>query len=235
MSLLADETKSSPITPETITVLHGLHPSGISLPARPALRRPFQDDESKPRQLLKSFRSFKPLRTPGPSGLHATHLREAFDVPCLDAKHALQEQLLKWVETSVTGELPSWGGPWLASAKLVPPRKPTGGLRPVAVGETLRRLSSKVLQQVYCSRLASSLAPLQLGVAVRGAAEQIGRKLRRQLAEDPGRYVLQVDLSKAFTTVVDRADIHNAIIERFPELQSCYELTHGRPSSLFCG
>jgi len=184
ISLLADETKLAPVSPETIAALQGLHPSGISLPARPALRRPFQDDELKPKQLLKSLRSFEPFSAPGPSGLRAMHLREAFDVPCLDAKHDLQELLLKWVETSVTGELPSWSGPWLASAKLVPLRKPGGGLRPVAVGETLRRLSSKVLQQVYSSRLASSLAPLQLGVAVRGAAEQIGRKLHRLLAED---------------------------------------------------
>ena len=54
------------------------------------------------------------------------------------------------------------------------------------------------------------------------------------LVEDPGRHVLQVDLSNAFNTV-DKAAIHNVIIERFPELQSWFEFTHGRPSPLFCG
>ena len=81
----------------------------------------------------------------------AKHLWEAFDVACLDAKNDLQDLLLKGRALCFRGPilLPSWSAPWLACAKLVPLRKPAGGLHPVAVGETLHRFSSKVLRHVY--------------------------------------------------------------------------------------
>jgi hypothetical protein len=89
------------------------------------------------------------------------------------------------------------------------------------------------LQKTLSSRLTAALAPLQLGVGVRGASEQIARKLRRILDSNPGCFVLQVDLSNAFNSV-DRSKIQAGLLSQLPELLPWFELTHSQPSPLFC-
>lgn len=102
------------------------------------------------------------------------------------------------------------------------------------MGEVLRRLTSKVLQRVYSDPLRDTLAPLQMGIGVKGATEQIGRKLHRILKASPGSFVLQIDLSNAFNSV-DRQAIQLALSSLHPELLPRLEFTHLQPSPLFCG
>ncbi len=52
-------------------------------------------------------------------------------------------------------------------------RTGTEVVRPIAVGETLRRLTSKVTMGPIKERAATILAPVQFGVAVAGGAEAI--------------------------------------------------------------
>ena len=103
----------------------------------------------------------------------------------------------------------------------------------MAVGEVLRRFTSKVLQTTFSDKLLDVLAPSQLGVGVRGATEQIGRKLGRLLQAQPHLHVLQIDLSNAFNNV-DRQAIQRALSQHAPELLSWFEFTHGQASPLFC-
>ena len=72
-----------------------------------------------------------------------------------------------------------------------------------------------------------------MGVGVKGATEQIGRKLQRILKTRHQSYVLQVDLSIAFNSV-ERTAIQNNLKTLAPELQSWFEFTHTEPSPIFC-
>jgi hypothetical protein len=90
-----------------------------------------------------------------------------------------------------------------------------------------------VLQHSFSPQLREILAPLQLGVGVKGATEQIGRKLQRILKERPESFVLQVDLSNAFNTV-ERTAIQEGLRSSIPELENWFEFTHSQPSPLFC-
>jgi len=49
--------------------------------------------------------------------------------------------------------------------------KKDGGLKPIAVGLTLRRLASKIGNRLATERVLLILGPRQLGVGVRGGAE----------------------------------------------------------------
>ncbi len=51
-------------------------------------------------------------------------------------------------------------------------QKKCGGIRPIAVGCTLRRLVAKVAGFSVVGDMAALLAPHQLGYGVRGGAEQ---------------------------------------------------------------
>ena len=233
ISQLTGESRLVQVNEHAVEILKTLHPAGEQLQPSGTTVDPFAGSELRVKQVLKALRSFKPLSAPGPSGLRASHLSEAFDVHTLEPKRALKEALLQWTLLTARGELPQWSGPWVAAARLIPLEKPGGGLRPVAVGEVLRRLTSKVLQHCLSSRLCDVLAPLQLGVGVKGASELIARKLRRLLRAEPGSFVLQVDLSNAFNSV-KRGKIQEALQAQLPERLPWFELTHGQPSPLFC-
>lgn len=63
------------------------------------------------------------------------------------------------------GEAPASLAPQLAGASLHALPKPSGGVRPIAVGESLRRLVGKLLRQAVKTDVRSGLWPLQIGVA----------------------------------------------------------------------
>jgi hypothetical protein len=84
------------------------------------------------------------------------------------------------------GDLPQAASPYLCAAHLVPLRKSeqTGpedpqapvDVRPVAVGEVLRRLVSKVcMAQGQMRRAAVDMEPVQCGLGTRAACELIGQ------------------------------------------------------------
>ena len=108
----------------------------------------------------------------GPSGLRPSHLQDALrrrggGAPLVTALALLCKQ---WAH----GQLPPEHGPLCCGANLTPLRKPDGGVRPVAVGETLRCLAGKVLLATGVARSRTSkLAPTQVGVGVQGAAEAV--------------------------------------------------------------
>ena len=73
-----------------------------------------------------------------------------------------------------------------------------GGLRPIAVGNLLRRLTSKLVASELARRAAGHLAPNQLGVGLRGSCKSIFHTVKQALEEDPSKWVLQEDFKNAF-------------------------------------
>ena len=103
------------------------------------------------------------------------------------------------------GHLPPAAAHWLCASRLVPLRKKDGGVRPIAVGETVRRLVAKFLsmhpETVVVGR---GLHPLQLGVGTRGACETLAIGLQEVLNHPPTAepwVAVAVDISNAFNTL----------------------------------
>jgi hypothetical protein len=92
----------------------------------------------------------------------------------------------------------------LCTATLIPLKKKDGGIRPIAVGETLRRLVGKALLQLPdVKRELEALKPRQCGVGVPFAAEMMGMAVQR-LADG----VLPEHISAAWLQVM--VDVKNA-------------------------
>jgi hypothetical protein len=70
--------------------------------------------------------------------------------------------------------------PFLAGGSLTALLKKDGGIRPIAVGDVLRRLTGKALVRAQKDKLVNYFSPLQVGVAVPCGAEAVvhGRKIR---------------------------------------------------------
>ena len=103
------------------------------------------------------------------------------------ATAALKMGLCPFVKTAINGNLPEQLHAVLCAATLSPLNKKDGGIRPIAIGDTLRRLIGKVLLRLPGTRSeVEVLHPRQVGVGVPYAAELVGMGVQRvaDTAED---------------------------------------------------
>jgi len=149
-------------------------------------------------------RSFPPGSAAGPSGLRPQHLLDCLNSADSDANTCLLEALLTLVTKVSAGRLQPRAAPYLCAARLIPLKKKDEGVRPIAVGDTLRRLTAKWLLATSQGRSASAaLAPLQIAFAKGSPCEGLEMDVQA-LAEtrhvSTGWLLLQVDLNNALNS-----------------------------------
>ena len=117
---------------------------------------PSPDSES----IERGIRSFHRLSAAGPSGFRPSHLQEALKT---ETRDELVEHTTSLVALLTRGEALRQVAPFLAGASLTALPKKDGGVRPIAVGETLRRLSAKFLCSTHTRKqLATSSSRYKL-------------------------------------------------------------------------
>jgi hypothetical protein len=137
----------------------------------------------------------------------------------------------------VAGLAPRELSPFIAGAPLMALVKQGGGLRPIAIGETIRRLVSKCCCEATTEDAKIIFGPLQVGVATQGGAEaavHAARQLAKEFGEDPGKIMLKVDFSNAFN-MVDRTEVLAQVYEKLPGLYRWVEYCYSQPAHLFFG
>ena len=210
---------SSGLAPNNNTtwdLLNLKHPKGPptsppSLPTSSTSRLPLDFD------IMAVMHSFPKETACGPSGLRIQHLIEAAEVPL---QFPISTTLLEVVNLLASGKVPTLVARYLAGENLVAlektkPNSPPD-IRPIAVGEALRRLTGKCLCALTKNKAYDFFPPLQLGVACPSGAEQIIHSLRHCVDEHwMGKdfAILKIDLRNAFRqAVVDTCGHH------YPEL-----------------
>ena len=166
----------------------------------------------------------------GPSGLRPQHLRDAL-VPGLADEFS--RKLTDVLNILVKGDTPNGIRPWICGASLMALRKDSGDHRPVAVGETLRRLAAKVLLCSYKNTLREYLEPCQVGVGTRGGCEAVVHTCRQWIArnkQDNRKILVKVDISNAFNCV-DRSAVLQAVRRVAPELTPFVDFCYKEQSS----
>ena len=181
--------------------------------------------------------SFPPGSAPGPSGLRPSHLKD-----CLlkvGVGSTLQSSLAALVEKGATGHLHHAAAPFLCASNLIPLKKKDSGIRPIAVGDTLRRVIGKcLLRTSSLKKEVEALAPRQCGVGVRNAAELVGMSLQRMVdqcdaQDDIDWVVMQVDIKNAFNTV-DRTSLLKAAMAKVPSSFSWLRWCYSNECPLYC-
>ncbi|CAE7260807.1 unnamed protein product [Symbiodinium natans] len=105
------------------------------------------------------LRDFPTDTAPGACGLRVQHLREAGSP---GDQQTLISHLTAVVNLMVQGQVCADAAPVLAGAVLVAVPKPKGGVRPIAIGEVLRRLVGKCLMRSVREDAAITSAQLKL-------------------------------------------------------------------------
>ena len=116
--------------------------------------------EIEAEEIVKALKSFPPGSGAGPSGLMAAHIPLG---PDSETRH-LHEALAAFCSEFVRNKLPSDQRDLFCGARLIPLARKPSGVRPLAVGGTLRRLAAKCLVGRYPALAVETLTPLQLRV-----------------------------------------------------------------------
>ena len=147
---------------------------------------------------------------------------------------ALAAPCKRWVH----GGLPERHAKYWCGANLTPLCKLDGGVRPVAVGETLRRLVGKALLATGVSKgQVATLSPTQVGVGVRSAAESVAMGLQAtvdSLAHTTDWAVIKVDLRNAFNTV-DRLAVLKGALQFAPAAYNYLRYAYSAEAPLYVG
>lgn len=100
-------------------------------------------------QVLTSLQNFPRGSSPGWSQLRAQHVICGATTP--SSQDCLVE-LTKWLNLLISGRAHTLLAPWLGGAQLTAlHKKGNGGFRPIAVGDTFRRLASRLCMLFCCS------------------------------------------------------------------------------------
>ena len=180
-------------------------------------------------QVLSALRSFRRGSSPGGSKLRIQHLLDAISGTTAPAAVECQAELTRFVNTLLSGRTDQRISPWLVGAPLTALKKPAGGLRPVAVGEVLRRLVSRLACSAVRHRLPDLLLPYgQVGVGIRGGLEAAVHSLRSFLEDHGGNEelcLLKIDMKNAFNECSRHAFLRRtrlAAPELFGWVHWCY-------------
>ena len=124
--------------------------------------------------------------------------------------------------------------PYFFGAKLIALKKPDGGLRPIAIGNTFLRLSAKCAgYNVFESRQAR-YGNRQVGVSTKRGAE-LASHVFRCLIESPqpkGNVILKIDFENGFKSI-NRQFMIEKVFETYPEDYKYSHSAYSQPSSLF--
>ena len=172
-----------PVAPtrEVVDEMRTKHPAASQPISWEALRpvhgaaAPILDDDL----VRKAIKSFPKDSGCGPCGLRPQHIRDAM-VPGFEDE--LIRQLSALVNLLARGEAAPDARPFFCGATLVALRKEDATHRPIAVGETIRRLVSKSLAMGAKADARDILEPLQVGVGTPGGVEAVPHVCRKWFA-----------------------------------------------------
>lgn len=125
--------------------------------------------------------------------------------------------------------------PILFGGRLISLDKKCGGVRPIVVGSTFRRLAAKCASYYAASKLAPILGPRQLGVGISGGCEAAIHSARRfLLSSQTDNVLVKLDFSNAFNCI-RRDAMLQAVFDQIPELYRYCHLAYSSSSFLKFG
>ena len=115
-------------------------------------------------------------------------------------KNLLIISLTSLVNTFLNGQISDFARILFFSANLTALRKKDGGIRPIAVGNILRRLASKVANHFASNKVANFFRPFQQGVSVKNACEAAVHSARI-ITKLPNYILAKLDIKNAFNSI----------------------------------
>ncbi|KAL1448357.1 hypothetical protein WDU94_014016 [Cyamophila willieti] len=238
IKVLSSDDTLAPFDQETLEALKTKHPTPsreLDFPCPP-------DDQlfssilvTEP-IVLKAINGFPAGSSPGLDGLRPQHLKDIVSKSAGEAGTRALTAITKLCNFLLSGSLPQELCPILYGASLCALKKKDGGLRPIAVGNTFRRLTAKLGCSKLRPALSDCLLPHQLGVSAKMGCEAAIHSVRTYLSNpaNMSKVLLKIDFKNAFNSVerdVLLMEIKENVPALYPFLYQCYR----NPSELVFG
>ena len=191
-----------PVTEETLKEMKSKHPEALppTLPVSGLLPDAVRFDTDLVRKKVDGFPAGSAA---GASGTRPQFLKDILACPNKAAGADALTSLTNLANHMVAGLAPRELAPFIAGAPLMALVKAGGGLRPIAIGETIRRLVSKCCCEATTEEAKVIFGPLQVGVATQGGAEasvHAVRKLAQEFGDDSGKRSCSRLISQTLST-----------------------------------
>jgi hypothetical protein len=237
VKILSSDDKLAPFDEVTFNVLKTKHPTPsrpLSFPEPPLNNIPvFCVNES---DVLRGINSFYCGSGPGIDGMRPQFLKDMVSFSAGEAGKRALTAITKLCNFILDGKINEEVLPIFFGASLCALSKKDGGLRPIAIGCSFRRLAARVACFKNNCEIHSYLAPHQLGVATKKGSEMAIHTVRTylNLPENNDKIMLKIDFANAFNSV-ERDKMLLQIKENFPILYPFMNQSYRLPSSLFFG
>ena len=236
MRLAMSSDTVAPYTEATITALRSKHPprppdAQAAPPPTPAA----SCIQFSSQQISEALSSFCNNSAGGLDGLLPQHLKDMTSACTGEQGKRLLEQLTSLVNYLAVHEVQQRVRQFFFGARLIGLAKKDGGIRPIAVGNAIRRLFGKVTCMAIKDRAASLFDPHQLGFGKARGAEGAVHATRRFLTSDSDsdkrELFLKLDFKNAFNSI--RRDVMLAEVKQhFPEIFNLIHAAYGGSSIL---
>ena len=117
--------------------------------------------------IREAIRSFSGSSGGGVDGLRPIHIQNLISKQVAKAGNRLSLSLTSLVNTFLNGQISDFARILFFSANLTALRKKDGGIRPIAVGNIIRRLASKVANHFPSHNVPNLMRPVRLSMYVR--------------------------------------------------------------------
>ena len=215
--LLSSDNVFALMVSETVSSLRSIHPLGdpVSdinsdhIPTEPVMT------ESLVRKAILSFPNGSGS---GPNLLRPQHLKDIIS-PFLGASaNSVFRSISRFASFVSSTKIPDPIRHLFFGAHLYALQKKGGGIHSIAVGNTFRRLFSKLSLHSVMNSLRKDLLPCQLGVGVRLGCESAAHATRSFINHSiEPKVLLKLDFSNAFNSINHKTFI-GEIVSRYPSL-----------------
>ena len=118
----------------------------------------------------------------------------------------------------------------LAMARLTALRKPDGGVRGIATGDTFRRLVSRTIAREWAAKFDHATRPYQFALQARAGTDALTAHVRAALATRRDAVLVSLDGRSAYDSM-SRAAFLGKLHEVAPELLPFVRMFYGSPST----
>ncbi|XP_072937198.1 uncharacterized protein [Epargyreus clarus] len=231
-NLLFSNDTIAPDSSDTLSALKDKHPTAplaLHLPDPPLPDDNFLQVNMK--EVLSALMSFKHGSAGGLDGFTPQHLKDLTCGATGEAGRVLLEDITQLINFMLQGKVNNDITAILYGANICALKKKDGGIRPIAVGCTFRRLASKVCCKHIGSTITEKCSPIQLGFGSKGGCEAAVHATRTFLLNKGGEVLLKLDVKNAFNSV-DRGPLLREIKNNVPFIYKYIWQCYSSPSKL---
>ena len=232
--LFSSDNVFAPMVPETVSSPRSIHPLGDSVSDINPDQIPTASvmTESSVRKAILSFPNGSGS---GPDLLRPQHLKDIISPSLGASANSALRSISRFASFVSSAKIPDPIRHLFFGAHLYALQKKGGGIRPIAVENTFRRLFSKLSLHSVMNSLREDLLPCQFGVGVGMGCELAVHAIRSFInhSVDP-KVLLKLDVSNAFNSI-NRKKFIGEIATRYPFLYFLVNEAHSNPSIFFVG